>query len=475
MSLNLTNLFTALGRVGRFAYVLDTAQDDLTDPPQDIIANANVNPAWSGGLAQVYDANTRATSGTMAAYVTTAQNILQGFVLADNPAYGTSVASSLEYLRQDMIAQAASVAECTVSVTVTADSANTGTGVCRASVTRGDGLTQQNVIPEETTLYITADSYTGGATRGQEPWSWTGAPAVSSLGTGATVSTWDWDWPTGSASTVTGNCIAADQDATSTGNLLTNGDFETWTGSAPAVLDNWYLQTGTWGTSLQRSGSTDGIDGGYCIQFNTAGSVLNTIEQQFDSAETDGTQSDAGTDVEIPAYSSVFVNLWLKRQSGAISGGVMTVSLVDGSGAVIADEAGTNNTGTITLSTVTASWVAHPFYFRTPVALPSVVKLRIAITTALAGNGLLMDYVAMAVPTALYTGGPSAVVFSNPAAPFVAAPDPDAFTVQTANDYAGSTYRATWQTFMVRCFQTPSVILPYSGAPTIADTLITNA
>lgn len=472
MSLNLTNLFTALGRVGKELLLLDTAQAGLQAPYTSLTGYSSVNPSWLASLSSSYDAASRASSQTMQPWVVTATNILQGFVLADNPGYGGTVEAALEYVREQFIIQSASVAECTVSASISADSLNDGTPLIVCNVVRGDGVSLQNIIPELTTLIITNDSYTGTATQGQENWQWVGAPNISSRGTGVAVGLYDFDWPQGSGASVTGNLISAAQDATSGGNLLTNGDFETWTGSAPAVLDNWYLSTGTWGTSIQRSGSTDGIDGGYCVQFNT-GATLNAIEQQFDTTETDGTQSDAGTTAACPNYSTLNVALWTKA-AGVISGGVLTVSLVDGSGTVIADQAGTNNTATLALTGLSTSWVGRSFPFRLPVKLPSVVKLRIKVTTALAGAALLVDYVAAAVPTPLYTGGGSVIGFSNPSDPVVAAPDPDAWSITLANNRAGASYNATWQCLLQRLFLSQTVILSYSGSPTIADSLISS-
>lgn len=473
MALNLTQVFTVLGRAGRNAYIMNGAQALQGVPFTELAGYAYVNPAWVAGLSQSYDALIRTAPAGMPAWGQAVQTVLQGLVAAQNPAYGTSLTGSLLYLVEAMQAAGASVAECTIGSTVTADTApaNVGTGVCVVTLKRGDGLIQQNTIAETSTLLITADSYTGGATAGREPWSWTGSPNASSLGTGTPVGLWDWDWPQGSGGGAGGQCVSASQDASTTGNLLTNGDFESWTGSAPAVLDYWHLAPGAWGTSVQRSGSTDGIDGGYCVQFN-AGATLNALTQQFDSAVSDGTDATAGTTAAVNAYSSYLGNFWLKA-GGVISGGVLTVSLVDGAGTVINDAQGTANSQTYALTAHSTSWTAHNFNFRLPYILPAVVRLKFAITTALAGATLLWDYPAYTPPTPAYPGGFGMAVFSNPASPFEAAPDPDGFSIVTTNNRAGATYGATMQTLVNRLFQQSGLLLPYSGAPTILDTLIT--
>lgn len=477
MALDLTELFTALGRVGRTAYLIASGQDPQDVPFTALAGYAYVNPAWLAPLTQSYDSLIRNQSTGMATWIQFAQTFLLQTVAADNPYYGTSLPLALQYLFQEMISQSKTVQECTVGATVAADAANVGTGTCAVTLVRGDGLTLQNTIAEESTLIFTADSYTGGATAGREPWVWTGAPNLSSLGTGTPVGPWDWDWPQGSGAGTSGNAVSAAQDA-GTGvsqNYLTNGDFETWDTAGTPFLDYWHLETGTWGTSIQRSGATDGIDGGYCVQFN-AGATLNGLEQEFDSSESDGADANAGTTAALANYTGYMGCLWLKG-SGVISGGVMTISLVDSAGTVVNDQAGTANTKTITLSSVTTSWAAHTWAFRTPIEPPAdgIYRLRIKITTALAGANLLMDYACWTLPSNCYAGGPNVAVFSNPESPFEASADPDAFTLTFTNDRGGASYGATWQTLINRLFQTPGLILSYSGAPNIADSLITSA
>lgn len=469
MALNLTNLFTSLGCVGRNAVLIDTAQAAQPYPFDDLVDESWVNPSWTAALASSYDTTLRSSSGEMAAWTQTATTILQQLVAEQAPVYGSTLSGSLQYLLEVMEAQSATVAECDIGSTVAADAENTGTGVVVVSTTRYDGLTFQNVIAEQSALLITRDSYTGGATAGQEPWTWNGAPNVSSLQTGVSVGTWDFDWPQGSNGSASGSAISASQDATTNGNLLTNGDCEDWTTGTPS-LNYWYLAVGTWGTSIQRSSTA--LGGSYSIQFN-AGATLNALTQQFNSTSVTGATS--GTDVEALAFTPYMVNFWT-RASGVISGGVLTVSLVDSTGTVLQNHSGVNQSQTLALTGLSTSWTARSFSFQTPVQLPTdgIVRLKIAITTALAGANLLIDDICMVVPTSLYTGGPYVAVFSNPAVPFVAAPNPDGFTLTFTNDRAGAAFGATFQTLFSRLFQTPELILPYSSTPTLEDSLITD-
>lgn len=471
MALNLTNLFTALGRAGRNIYIINGAQALQPTPFNQLSGFAYINPAWIANLTQGYDSAIRISSSGEAPWVQASQQILLQMVAAENPAYGTSLSSALSFLYNEMVAQSETVEECTITDATVADPTNVGSGSIFVTTTRGDGVSLQNTVAEESTLLITADSYTGGSTVGQEPWRWSGAPNVSSLATGIGVGLWDWDWPQGSGASASGNAIKASSYNNTAANYLTNGDFATWTGS-PAEASYWNLETGTWGTSIEQN-STDQLGGDYCVQFNL-GATLNCLEQQFDTTTVTGVG--AGTPAALTAYRGYAVNLFL-RAAGVISGGVLTVSLVDSTGTTINDQSGNPQDQTLALTGLSTSWTGYPFPLRLPVVLPAdgIVRLRIKITTALAGANLLMDEVAFCQPTSLYRGGPSIAVFSNPAAPFEAAPDPDGWTITFTNDRASALYGATWQTFINRLFQAPDLILPYDSPGTILDTLITGA
>lgn len=470
MAMNLTNLFTALGRTGRAGYMIASGQNGQGTPFTQLAGYAYVNPAWIASLTQSYDSLIRGQSQGMSSWTQICQTILQQFVTADVPAYGLSLDTSLRYLIEDMTAQGATFAACTVGKTVTGDSANVGTGVCAVSTTRYDGLVFQNTFAEESTLAITDDSYTGSATAGQEPWTWNGAANVSSLLTGTGVGLWDWDWPTGSGASATGNVVSADQDASTTGNLLTNSDFEDWTSGAASPPDYWAVSSGAWGTGVQRGATA--LTGTYSVEWVAGTGATPAITQQFDSSDSTG--ATAGTSATIDAYSTVFVNVWL-RAAGVVTAGVLTVDLVDDAGSVINDQQGTPNSGTVTLSTLTpGDWEATTFEFRTKIVMPSIARLRIRISTALTGANVSMDDVVCCYPTQLYPGGPSAAVFAG-GTDFEALPDPDAFTLTFTNNRAGASYGATWQTLMYRIFQNPDLIFPYNGGGTISDTLITGA
>lgn len=469
MSLNLSNLFTTLGRAGRTAYLIDGAQALQPVPWNEVAAQAWLNPAWVATLAQSYDSTIRQQSTGMSTWTQAMQMVLQSMVAADVPAYGTSLDASLQYLYEQMVAQAATVKTCAIGSSVVADAANVGTGSMVVSLVRYDGLIFQNTVAEVSTLLITRDSYTGGATAGQEPWQWQGAPNNSSLGTGVPCNLWDWDFPQGSNGGAGGTCISAAVDANASTNLLTNGDMESWDATGTPFLNSWNLATGTWGTTAARSSTALGRT--YSLQLTAGGA--NVLTQQFNSTALTG--ATAGTSASITAFQPFQLGFFTKA-TGVISAGTLTWKLVDSSGTVLNNQAGAAQTGTLALTGLSTSWTLRTFAFQTPVVLPAngIVRLQLA-DTALAGANLLIDDVTFCVPTSLYKGGPYAAVFSNPATPFEAGPDPDGFTATFTNDRGGASYGATIQFLVNRLFQSAGLILPYSGSPSLADTLITGA
>lgn len=475
MSINLTQLFTALGRVAFNGVLINRAQTQQDIPMDDLLALSYINPAWTSQLVQSYDNLIRAESGGEFTWANTARIILQATVTADNPSFGTSLGSSLLYLLEQFQNQSATVKECTITTAFVADALNVGTPCIYISKTRYDGLIFQNTIAEVGAFVFTDDSYTGSATRNQEPWQYTGAPNISSLGTGIAVGLWDWDYPQGSGVYVTGNNIDGAQNATTTGNYLTNSDFEDWTGSSPAVLDNWYLTGGTWGTDIRRSVSaTAGIDGGYAVEFIAGTGTTETLSQQFNSTETDGTDPTAGTEAALTAFKTYIFNVWLKA-AGVISSGTLRISLVDSTGTLIQDQAGNTQTHNIALAAYSTSWTANALEFRLPKILPAdgIVRLQIRMSNVLVGANLFMDYAAFAQPTPLYTGGPTAISFANPADPVEAGPNPDGWTFTFTNNRGGAEFGWTWQNTVNRLFRSADLILPYAAVPTISDGLIT--
>lgn len=380
---------------------------------------------------------------------TIAQNTVIGMADDDNPLPAKTLANALAELISQMEGNSDSVDASTTSATPAAGSANVGDGVCVASVKRPSGVANEYVYAEDIVVKCTADAVTGGATQYSETFTASGeAAAASKLA---------YNWPAGSGASKSLTAVNASGDNT-TGNKLTNSDFETFT--VADTPDNWSILVGVAGTDINES--TDKYHGTKCLEILGDGATLTSIAQTFNSA--------GGTLGTLKPNTVYMWNAWMKRDT-SLAAGVLAIELVNGSNAVIADDAGNNNATSITLSSgLTTSYAAKNGVFVTPANLPSVVKLRIRLTTAAtSGESFYIDRLALAeCAEPLYTGGPYAAVFAGTTA-FL---KNDVFTVAVANNNAGAFQKLFWRLFDMPALglQLPS---DSGGSETVDDALVT--
>jgi len=308
---------------------------------------------------------------------------------------------------------------------------NHGTGVIVTSVLDGKGQRLENVLAED--IVVTCDNAT---TAGAEQFTALGElPAASKL---------DHLWPAGSGT----NQILSTNTAGGT-NLLTNGDFETFT--VTNTPDDWTLDTGTAtadfleeNTTILRDTSSLEIDGD--------GSTLQAISQ---------------TITGLSSRTPYAFNLWAALDV-VPAAGVLVADLYDGS-AVINDDQGTANSLTIPLTTHGLYWTPHYATFHLPEPVPATVKLRLRLTTALSStSSVFIDEVCLVAATQLYTeGGPFVAIFAG-GTDFAL---DDEFLVQPVNARAGAL-----QEMCDQFFDTASegLLIPSDtgAAETVADSVI---
>jgi hypothetical protein len=396
--------------------------------------------------------NAQNAAGSIVSFVQScANNTVNTMVYQDNPLLSNSdLSSSLTEVIRQMIANSQSVQVCTVGSTVTAGGSNLGDGQVVVSVKRADGLVQENAFAENITLRCIADSETNAALAGKEQFKVTGTVSYSPF---------DWRYVAGgSGGQTTVSAVPGSVD-NSSGNLTTNGDFESFTSNTP---DNWSILVGSAGTTIKQS-TAQHYTGLSSLNIVGNGSELTSVAQVFGDA-TNGTRGTLASETQ---YA---VNLWVKVDSTPAAG-VLEVSLVDGSNTIVNDQQGTANSFTKSLTTVSTTWVAVNGVFRTPYILPSTLKLRVRLSTAMTtGRNLYVDRVAMTRMTQVYTGGPSVAVFSGASNFFV----PDNFTAAITNNRGGASNGKTFQCLFNRFFNMSQLglLLPSSNSPTISDSLI---
>ena len=444
-------LFTRMGCMGRMLRDLNLFQQAQYQTDfLNVVAQYGTEPALIAALSTAADGGRQAVGSIGSTLKTLATNTVNTMIWEANAQSSrTDILTSLKEVIAEMQAQAQTVQACTVTIGGTAGTSNTGTGVFVGSTKRGDGLVQENTYAETAVLTCTADARTGGATSGNETFRFAGDVAQTN--------TLHWEWPLGSGASTSFTAIDGTKD-NSSNNLLTNSGFETFVANAPS---NWTIITGTAGTNLKQSTGTF-YSGAGSLQFVGDGATLTSIAQQFNSSST-GT---AGTLLPDTVYHG---NVFLKLDATP-GAGALTIDLIDGTSTVVNDDQGTANSYTVTLSAIPLPWAAYSFAFRTPKLLPSAVKIRLRLSTALSsGSNLFIDHFGFGAATKLYSGGPYGSVFSGSTAFLLN----DSFSVVTTNDRGKSYGLQTFQTLFARLFAMMSneLLLPSSASPTITDSL----
>lgn len=431
-------LFTILGRYFNLAGNINGYRG-VTAP--------SVSSAWGSGGAAIHDVetcvdnivaqHTAAQNAYIdglrtdeASYITAhdsfmsslqrrAESTLISIVNADTPLPDSNLQTAMVEMIRQFSGATQSVLRCAVARTVTAGGSNVGVPTVICSVTGRTGNPQEYAIAETMVLKAVTDKNTG-ETAGSEVLKLTGgAKGTNKLAT---------DWPKGSGAAVDVAIVDPELDATS--NLLTNSNFETFT--VANTPDNWTVTIGTIGTTVLKSTSNvyaSSFGSAACLQIVGNGSQLTELTQAF------GAAAGSGTTAELKPATVYGFNVML-RTSAAPATGILAFSLVDGSGSVISDDATTANTISSDLTALTAAtYTSVSGFFRTPTNLPSTVKLRIKVTTAIeTAFSVNIDYMAMCEATQAYAGGPYVAAFRG-TTDVVAG---DRWTIAITNDRAGA-------------------------------------
>lgn len=467
-------LFTKLGHhAGVILDILASQGSTITAPDYSVLLTTKVN-----SIVADYAAGTAEKNIVDGVYASLAQyqqvnpfvqylsGLSQSTIIdmanADTPLASKTLQAALTLLIQQMNTASASVQASSVAAGAqTAGSpAPTGNPIIVVSTKYGNGLNCEYLLPETLTFKISADNQSGGATANQEPCAISGQVAAPNV--------WDYRWPLGTGLNVTVNLIDATQNATG-GTLLQNGEFLTAT--TTNNLDNWTILVGTAGTTIFQGGS--GYRDNNSLQFTgDGGGTLSSVAQTFNTTPS-STIGAGGTAAKLLPDVPYAVNFWVKC-SATPSAGVVEVSLVDGSNAIIADDQSVNNSFTKSLTAVSTSWVNVNCVFRLPKALPTTIKLRVRLSTAIdSGKSVFIDGVAMGGSsnasgmTPLYSGiaGPSVSIFAGSTKVLVN----DFWTIALTNTW-GKFQQYVKRAFAIDSFnlQLPSV----ASSPSVSESLV---
>src|ERR1700723_1815477 len=244
-------LFTLLGKIFNFNYATSNDWQQYIDSylAGIVSAYASPNQAAAAGIPALQPVALQGAGAAFAGLQAAAQATILSIVAADQPSRATNIQDAIAEVIRQMGQQAATVQSCSVSASTTtlANVTNKGNGGTLAIVLTtylGTGMIQQNIVAEVGQMFCIADSQTGGLPVGNESWNFLGQPDDGQNEVGTT-------WPTGSAANATITGVSYQGNGTQ-GNLLTNTDFENWSGS-PVGLNNWTITTGAWATDVVKN------------------------------------------------------------------------------------------------------------------------------------------------------------------------------------------------------------------------------
>jgi hypothetical protein len=373
-------------------------------------------------------------------YQSLAQSTLLQMAIDDGTGINpSSLLQALIKLRTQMIANAASINQPTISATVTNGGSNTGNGALFASlIDPDDGKQMDYVFAETMTGTITGDAYTGGtATAKQEPLQIIGQIPAN---------VFDFNYPQGSGCNLSLNAV---NPSLTSGLILLDGDFENWGGAGNNTPSSWDSTGGTPGTTILRGASQ--YTGSFDMNFVGNGAELTTIRQV----------------VSLQPLTSYGFVVWMKADAGIT--GTVRMRLVDGSNTVINNANSTANSFTQNTASLTTSYVAVGGYFQTPAVLPAVTKMEIGLSVAINNtHNLHMDRAALIAGTRTYGYSSPFVVFVSGSTNFA---KNDTISIAIANNNTITTFSRQLDRFLG--LRSLGYKIPSSGAPTINDNLIT--
>lgn len=397
--------------------------------------------------------------GLMQQLSTIGANTVIRMVDEDNPLKQKTLAVAMKELIRQMVANSETVnATEPAAGSQTNVGTPTGTPVVVVSLKNGAGATMEYVFAETLLFTCTSDAQTGGATAGQETVQVTGKTAAST--------SFAYNWPLGSGASTSLSITDAEQNNDGK-NLLYNSSFESWCSDSAHTPQNWTVTVGTAATTIFNGGSSDAYDGSGCLKLTgDGGGTLSALTHQFDHA-TATTAGNGGTPAELEPETPYALTAWYKV-SATPAAGVIEFSLVDGSGTTIADSAGTNNLTTQSLTSTSTTYLKFSTTFRLPAVLPSTVKLKVRLSTAIdSGKSVFIDRVALTPMTQLYAGGPYVAVASG-ATDMVLN---DAWTIAVTVSSTGAIQKAFDRMFNMRSLglQLPSAT---GAAETLDDAMV---
>lgn len=398
--------------------------------------------------------------GMIDTLTTLAQNTVIEMAHADAVLVSKDLVTALRELIRQMDNTSDTIDANTVTASVAAASGNTGTGKIIVGVIDGKGHTLEYAHPETLELKVVADSQ-GGGTAGAESFTLRGeVPSESRMA---------YTWPDGSGASTTLTMIDPTVDGSGaesdSSNMLTNSCFDAFTTNTP---DDWTVLVGAAGTDILEEASTIYRTGGKSLEFEGDGATLPAIAQTLNPYLA------VSTAENVIEPNTVYALAFYARKSASLVGGVLEISLVNGSNTIITDDEGNDLKYQVAHGTLTTSFAGYGTTFSTPRVLPATVKIRVRLSTAGTNNeSVFVDDLALCRAVPAYTGGPFVAAFRGSTEAIL----DDQWNITVSNNMSmTSNDGGVFQTMFDAAFDMKGLQLQIpshsSGSETIADTLV---
>jgi hypothetical protein len=248
----------------------------------------------------------------------------------------------------------------------------------------GTGVAQDLIVPDVYLIRVIQDADHDGTAFSE---------VLSVVGKPADTSVTNWDYPKGTGVDATIPLL----DPAVTQGIVTDPSFDEFT--VANTPDQWTLVSGTVVTTNITSVTDDARDGadGTALSVTSSAGATYKLRQQV--------TLEAGQ-----VYAAHFKYKPVANGSATAASVIPSIHLVDSSGTIINDDAGTANslTGSAHSVVTTGSGWNHGYsgVFITPNALPDEVYLEIRFVADATGANGYFDHVNLALLSPLYTGGP---------------------------------------------------------------------
>lgn len=456
MAINIDNLFIRLGKLMGYARSVRVKADPLIASVQTVM-NAFDTTAYRNDVSAISNL-ANLTSGIPSflgvnMYGTIQNSITQHIVntvKTEGGVYDGTIQTALKALRDAMIDNGDSlkaVATSTISVT---SATNQGSGEFITNILRspsGDGIALQELYTENISALCTSSG--NSQNFGVASFAFTGLQRVIESNT---------QCPQGEPTVFGGsglkNLIQSSSASivSSTGqsgnNILTNGDFETWTSNVPR---NWTIVAGTAGTQVLQG--TVPARGNYNLQLVGNGSTLTRLRQQIASS--------SGAPYNIFAETTYSLSLLYRTASVSLSTGIVKIEIRDSTGNSVSPAITIN---LATMSTTDYTLVSTTFSLARG-SVPTSLYLDIYSTTAIANTKqLYIDELLLTPMIELYSGGPKVIITNGTTDWNVG----DSCVLSVLSDStSGGTFIKAIQRWIHP--EQKGVLLPVNVAPTIPD------